>query len=269
VVGEVEEAGEGATRFRAGDRVGVIWLHETCGECEHCRAGNENLCRRARFTGFHADGGYAEYLTAPEEFVYPIPGQLDAAATAPLLCAGVIGYRALRLCGAEVGGRVGLYGFGASAHIAIQVARHWGCEVAVMSRSREHRELAESLGAAWTGSVEDELPWKLDGAVMFAPAGALVPPALAHLDRGGTLALAGIYMSEIPPLDYEEHLYQERTLRSVTASTRRDARELLTLAAEIPIRTEVETYALEEANDVLLRMKESRIRGAAVLRVAE
>ncbi len=268
VVGIVEEPGDGAERFRVGERVGLAWLGQTCGTCRYCRRGDENLCENALFHGFHLDGGYAEYVRVHEDFAYPIPEGFSGEQAAPLLCAGIIGYRALRLAEAGPGRRVGLYGFGASAHVAIQILTHWGADVYVFSRSESHRRLAESLGAAWTGRAEDGPPETLDSSIIFAPAGALVLDALRALDRGGTLALAGIYMTPIPQMDYEEHLYNERTVRSVTASTRQDGMELLALAAEIPIRTTTVGFPLEAANEVLAALKAGEIDGAAVLNVA-
>jgi len=267
VVGEVKKLGRGARLFRVGDRVGMAWLHQACGKCKFCREGLENLCGESRYTGFHADGGYAEYTVVPEDFAYRIPEGFSSRDAAPLLCAGIIGYRALRLSEVRPGQRLGLFGFGASAHVAIQVARHWACEVYVFSRGREHRRLAEKLGAAWTGTAYEEPPEKMDGSIMFAPAGELVLPALRWLEKGGTLALAGIYMTPIPEMEYEPHIFYEKKLRSVTASTRRDGRELLDLAAEIPIRTETELFRLEDANRVLLLLKEGKINGAGVLEV--
>jgi len=264
IVGVVEARGEGAIRFRAGDRVGVPWLHDACGACEFCARGRENLCEFARFTGLHVNGGYAELTVVSQDFAYPVPASFSDEAAAPLLCAGIIGYRALRLSEIRPGETLGLYGFGASAHIAIQVARHWKCDVYVFTRSAEHRQLARELGAAWTGRAEEEPPDKIHSAVIFAPAGPLVREALRVLRKGGVIALAGIYMSPIPSLDYSA-IYHERTLRSVANSTRQDAHELLRLAGEVPIRTEIETFPLEEANEALLRLKESRIRGAGVL----
>jgi len=264
IVGVVEARGEGAIRFREGDRVGVPWLHDTCGACEFCARGRENLCEFARFTGLHVNGGYAEFTVVSQDFAYPVPVSFSDEAAAPLLCAGIIGYRALRLSEIRPGETLGLYGFGASAHIAIQVARHWKCEVYVFTRSKEHRQLARELGAAWTGRAEEDPPARIHSAVIFAPAGPLVPEALRVLRKGGVIALAGIYMSPIPSLEYSS-IYHERTLRSVANSTRQDAHEILRLAGEIPIRTEIETFALEEANEALLRLKESRIRGAGVL----
>ena len=264
IVGVVEARGEGASRFREGDRVGVPWLHDACGACEYCARGRENLCEFARFTGLHVNGGYAEFTVVSQDFAYPVPVSFSDEAAAPLLCAGIIGYRALRLSEIRPGETLGLYGFGASAHIAIQVARHWKCEVYMFTRSKEHRQLARELGAAWTGRAEEDPPARIHSAVIFAPAGPLVPEALRVLRKGGVIALAGIYMSPIPSLEYSS-IYHERTLRSVANSTRQDAHEILRLAGEIPIHTEIETFALEEANEALLRLKESRIRGAGVL----
>jgi propanol-preferring alcohol dehydrogenase len=264
VVGRVDALGTEAVGFREGDRAGVPWLYRTCGRCLFCLNGRENLCERAEFTGLHADGGYADYIVVPHDFAYPLPEGFSDSAAAPLLCAGIIGYRALRISEVRSGERLGLYGFGGSAHIAIQIARHWGCEIYVFTRSQEHRALARVLGASWTGSAEEEPPAALDSAIIFAPAGNLVPHALRVLRRGGTIALAGIYMSPIPELEYR-WIYHEKAIRSVANSTRQDARELLDLAREIPIRTEVETFPLSQANEALLRLKQSRIRGAAVL----
>ena len=267
IIGEVEALGEGASRLSLGDRIGVPWLYSTCGACEFCRRGLENLCDNARFTGQHADGGFGEYVVVPEDYAYGIPVGFPDAQAAPLLCAGVIGYRSLRLSEIQPGGRLGLYGFGASAHVTIQVARHWGCEVYVFTRSEEHQRHALDLGAAWVGQAQDTPPEELDSAITLAPAGWLVPEALRVLRKGGTLAINAIHMSPIPEMPYAT-LYGERTVRSVANATRRDARELLDLAAEIPIRTEVELYTLAEANEVLRRLKQSEIQGAAVLQVS-
>src|SRR5574341_1470538 len=239
IVGEVESLGPSVRRFREGDRVGVAWLRRACGVCRYCRDGSENLCDRAEFTGLHADGGYAEFATVHEAFAYALPSGFADHQTAPLLCAGVIGYRALRLSEIRKGERLGLFGFGASAHIVIQIARYWGCEVYVFTRSRGHQEHARELGAAWVGCVEDSPPQRLRAAIIFAPAGGLVLNALSLLEKGGTVVLAGITMSPIPELDYAK-LYHERKIRSVANATRRDAEELLALAGAIPLRTEVE-----------------------------
>jgi len=265
VVGQVVDQGPGVIRFRPGDRVGLGWLFKSCGSCRFCLGGQENLCEAAEFTGLHRDGGYAEQVVAEADFVYPLPTDLPGEIAAPLLCAGIIGYRALRLSGIKPGGRLGLYGFGASAHIAIQVARYWGCEVLVFTRSAGHQGLARDLGALWVGQAQDPPPTKLDAAIIFAPTGALVPEALRVLERGGTLALAGVHLSDIPALNYRQHLYFEKTLRSVTASTRQDGRELLELAAAIPIRPQVQLFPLAEANQALKLLKAGKINGAAVL----
>src|SRR5581483_813343 len=262
IVGIVDALGEGVQRFKVGDRVGIPWLHSTDGTCGYCERGLENLCDNARFTGYHVDGGYAEFTCVGEEFAYAIPAMFSDEHAAPLLCAGIIGYRSYRLSGVGKGDRLGLYGFGASAHLVIQFARHLGCEVYVLTRTPAHRELATKLGAAWVGTAEDTPPRQLDGAIIFAPAGGLVPLALRVLRKGATLALAGITMSPIPPLDYSL-LYQERVLRSVANSTRQDARAFRQLAGEVPLQTEVQTFALSQANDALIALKHSEIRGAA------
>jgi propanol-preferring alcohol dehydrogenase len=264
-VGRVSELGAAVTRFRVGDRVGIAWLRKTCGSCRTCARGDENLCLSPEFTGWDADGGYAEEALVPADFAHAVPEGPSAREIAPLLCAGIIGYRAYRRSRIRPGGRLGLWGFGGSAHIAIQVARHFGCEVYVFSRGGEHRGLAQELGAAWVGDSREPSPRPLDGAILFAPAGDLVPPALEALDRGATLAIAGIHLSDIPALDYQRHLFQERAVQSVTANTREDARELLELAAAIPIRTHTQTYPLEAANEALLDLKGDRVRGSAVL----
>jgi propanol-preferring alcohol dehydrogenase len=239
-------------------------LHHSCGDCEFCRSDRENLCARAQFTGFHVNGGYAEYAGALAQFAVGIPDGFDDAHAAPLLCAGIIGYRALRLSNVRPQQTLGLYGFGASAHLAIQIAVRWGCDVFVATRGAEHRRLATELGATWVGAAEDVPDATLDAAVMFAPAGTLVPEALRSLRRGGTLALAGIYMTPIPELKYER-LYHERIVRSVANATRDDARQLMRLAGQIPLRTEVQTFPLEDANRALVTLKRSEIHGAGVL----
>ena len=269
VVGIVEKRGENASRFSEGDRVGVAWLFSACGECEFCLRGNENLCITPCFTGCSVNGGFADYMVVPEQFAYVIPERLiDDTETAPLLCAGIIGYRALRLSEIKPGQRLGLYGFGASAHLAIQLALYWECEIYVFSRSEAHRALARKLGAYWTGTSKDEPPSKLHSSIIFAPAGELVLDALSVLEKGGTVALAGIYMSPIPEMDYVKYLYQERTLRSVANATRQDGEELLRIAAEIPIRPVTQVFILEEANKVLQFLKAGKINGAAVLQIA-
>lgn len=268
VVGVVEENGAGCKRFAPGARVGIAWLRETCGECVYCRQGRENLCREARFTGWDHDGGYAQWAVVREDFAYALPEALGDAEIAPLLCAGIIGYRAIKRADVKPGSTVGLYGFGGSAHLAIQVLRHWKCRVFVMSRGGKHQELAEELGAAWVGSADERPPMPLDAAILFAPAGELVLPAMEALDRGGILAVAGIYLTPIPRLDYERHLFYEKELRSVTANTREDGAEFLRLAGEIPIRTHVVPMELTEANRALKMLKHDQLKGAAVLRVS-
>jgi propanol-preferring alcohol dehydrogenase len=266
IVGVVDALGNGVKAVKEGDRVGVPWLYSTDGTCAFCRRGAENLCDTARFTGLHVDGGYAEAMVVDERFCYPLPDAFDDVHAAPLLCAGVIGYRSLKLSGAQRGDRLALYGFGASAHVVLQMARYMGCEVYVMTRTPAHRELALSLSAAWTGTADDAPPAPADAAILFAPVGTLVPIALRNLRKGGTLALAGITMTQVPPLDYGL-LYHERVVRSAANSTRDDVRECLRLAAEVPVRTEVETFPLEQANEALAAMKQSRIRGAGVLNI--
>jgi len=266
VVGTIDTLGASARRFPLGQRVGVAWLHRTCGRCRFCTSGRENLCDEPAFTGWTVDGGYAEYVIAPEAFVYPIPDGFADLEAAPLLCAGIIGFRSLRLSGIGKGARLGLIGFGAAAHVAIQVARHWGVEVYAVTRHAPHRELARSLGAVWAGSAADEVPERLDAAILFAPAGDLVPAALGMLDKGGVLVLGGIHMSPTPPLDYSL-LYHERVIRSVANNTRADGEDFLRVAGEIPIRTEIEVFPLREANRALQALKHDRVRGAAVLRV--
>lgn len=267
VVGQVERTGPGCERFAPGDRVGIAWLRRTCGRCRFCRSGRENLCPRSRYTGHHADGGFAELAVVHEDFAYAVPDAFSDEDAAPLLCAGIIGYRALRRTELPECGRLALYGFGSSAHIVLQLALHRGHEVYVMSRTASSRELAGRMGASWAGEVEAAPPEPVDGAIVFAPAGAVVPPALRALGPAGTCTLAGIHMSPIPELTYEEHLFHEKTLRSVEANTRRDGRELLTEAAAVPVRPHTTAYPLEEANETLLRMKRSRVDGTAVLRV--
>ncbi len=267
-VGIVDGTGRGVRSVKEGDRVGIAWLQATCGRCEFCMSGRENLCALASFTGYHVDGGYAEYAMVPEAFAYPIPSVFSDDEAAPLLCAGIIGYRALRLSNVRPGQRLGLYGFGASAHITIQVARHWGCSVYVCSLREEHRALARELGAVWVGGATDLPPDKLHGAIIFAPAGEIVPPALRALEKGGTVAIAGIHMTTIPPIDYDHDLFHERMIRSVTANTKQDGVDLLQEAAAIPIRTHTQRFKLEEANLALQALKAGKIRGAGVLTVS-
>jgi propanol-preferring alcohol dehydrogenase len=268
VVGVVEKLGEGTRRYAIGARVGVAWLHHTDGTCMYCRMGEENLCDAPTFTGYSVDGGYAEYVVAPEDFVYAIPEGFTDEQAAPLLCAGIIGFRCLRLSGIKSGGRLGFYGFGAAAHIAIQVARHWNATVYASTRDARHQKLAMELGAAWAGGTLDAPPEKLDAAIVFAPAGEIVPVALAALRKGGVLVLGGIHMSPIPSFSYDL-LYQERVIRSVANNTRKDGEDFLRVAVEIPIRMHTQVYPLREANRALNALKNDAIEGAAVLRVSE
>ena len=268
VVGIVERQGENARRFAIGDRVGIAWLHRTDGTCEYCKAGAENLCDNPMFTGYSVNGGYAEYIVAPEDFIYALPAEFPDEQTAPLLCAGIIGFRSLRLSGIKAGGRLGFYGFGAAAHVAIQVARHWNVEVFASTRDVRHQKLALELGAAWAGGTYDEPPKKLDAAIIFAPAGEIVPAALKALKKGGALILGGIHMSPIPSFSYDL-LYQERVIRSVANNTRKDGEDFLRIAAEVPLRTHVQIFPLAEANRALNALKNDAIPGAAVLRASE
>jgi propanol-preferring alcohol dehydrogenase len=267
VVGTVEKTGGKATHFRTGERVGIAWLHGTDGTCRYCRSGAENLCDHPEFTGYTVDGGYAEYILAREQFVYGIPENFKDEQAAPLLCAGIIGFRSLRLSGIGASGKLGLYGFGAAAHVAIQVARHWGAEVYAATRDARHQRLALELGAKWAGGTLAAPPAELDAAIVFAPAGEIVPAALRALRKGGTLVLGGIHMSPIPAMDYGL-LYQERVVRSVANNTRRDGDDFLRIAAEIPIQTHVQVFSLQEANKALNALKNDAVAGAAVLQVA-
>lgn len=265
VVGVVDALGPGATRFGLGQRIGIPWLAHTCGICRFCRADRENLCTDPRFTGWDVDGGYAPAAVVDEAYAYRLPEGIDDVTAAPLLCAGIIGYRALRRSGCPPGGRLGIYGFGGSAHLTAQVALAEGMRVHVMTRAPEARALALSLGAASAGDAADPPPEPLDAAILFAPVGTLVPPALQALDRGGVLAVAGIHLSDIPPLHYQRHLFEERELRSVTANTRRDGEEFLARAAAIGIRVTAVPYPMAEADRALADLAHDRVTGAAVL----
>jgi propanol-preferring alcohol dehydrogenase len=266
VIGTVERAGDNAKRFTKGSRVGIAWLHKTDGTCEFCKGGEENLCDAPLFTGYTANGGFADWIVAPESFVYAIPdGFLDQQA-APLLCAGIIGYRCLRLAQIGNGARLGFYGFGAAAHVAIQVARYWGVDVYASTRDVRHQRLASELGAKWAGGTLEPPPVPLDAAIVFAPAGEIVPAALKALRKGGRLILGGIHMSPIPSFSYDL-LYGERVIRSVANNTRQDGEEFLALAAKIPIQTHVQVYPLSEANRALNALKNDAIEGAAVLKM--
>ncbi len=269
IVGVVDTCGPDAGRFAPGTRVGVPWLARTCGVCRFCVRGDENLCVAPRFTGWDRDGGFAEFATAHEDFVYRLPDAYDDAHAAPLLCSGIIGLRALRRSRLPTGGRLGIYGFGASAHLTAQIALGEGARVHVMTRSAEARALARELGCHSVGAAADAPPEPLDAAILFAPVGTLVPPALAALDRGGTLAIAGIHLTDIPTLDYQQHLFEERTLTSTTANTRRDGEELFAIAQRTALRVEVTEYPLDRADRALEDLAADRVTGAAVLRVAE
>jgi len=268
VVGVVTSTGEGSDRFQVGDRVGIPWLARTCGTCRFCKDGRENLCVAPTFRGWDVDGGYAEYVVADERYAYAVPAEFDDVEAAPLLCAGIIGYRALRRAELPEGGRLGIYGFGASAHLTAQVAIAQGARVHVLTRSTAAQELALELGATSAGAADDTPPEPLDAAILFAPVGTLVPTALRALDRGGTLAIAGIHLSDVPVLSYERHLFEERTLRSVTANTRADGEAFLRLAAAIRIHVQTTSYSLESANRALADLAHDRVTGAAVLVVA-
>ncbi|MGH2406190.1 MAG: zinc-dependent alcohol dehydrogenase family protein [bacterium] len=267
IVGIVEEAGQAVEQPRVGTRVGVTWLAWACGECDACRRGEENLCPRAQFTGYDRDGGFAERVVARAAFVLPLPPRFADIDAAPLLCAGVIGYRALRIAGVQPGEWVGLFGFGASAHLAIQILRHWGCEAGVVTRGAHHRALAESLGAIWVSELGAAPPRPFDRAIVFAPSGRVVTAALEAVRPGGTVAINAVTLDEIPAMPYAA-LYGERVLRTVTNLTRRDAVEFLAIAAAIPVRAQIELFPLEDANKVLLRLKRGALRAAAVLRLA-
>lgn len=265
IVGQVAQLGPGCRRFRPGDQVGIAWLRQTCGICAYCRRGRENLCPNALFTGWDHNGGYAQWATVHEDFAYSLPPTIADNEVAPLLCAGIIGYRAIKRAEIKAGATVGLYGFGGSAHLALQVLQYWKCRVFVMTRGGRHQELAKKMGADWIGSAQEAPPAPLDAAILFAPAGGLVPTALQALDRGGILTVAGIHLSAIPVLEYERHLFYEKELRSVTANTRPDGEEFLKIAGEIPIRTHTAAMALDEANLALQRLKHDELQGAAVL----
>ncbi len=267
VVGTVDRLGPGCERLSVGDRVGVAWLRGTCGQCRHCTAGRENLCPHKRFTGYHADGGFAEYTLVPEDWAYAIPEAFSDAEATPLLCAGIVGYRSFKRARPRDGGTLAIYGFGSSAHIVCQIAVHRGMDVYVVSRSEDHLQLARDLGAVWASQDADGMPVDTESAIVFAPVGELIPVALEHLAPAGTCSLAGIYMTDTPPMDYEKHLFYERELRSVTANTREDGRELLREAAEIPIRPHTTTWPLEQANEALQALKNDQISGTGVLRI--
>jgi propanol-preferring alcohol dehydrogenase len=268
IIGRVESLGSKVTKFGIGDRVGIAWIYSACGKCHFCREDKENLCPDFQGTGCHANGGYAQYVLVSEDFAYLIPDRFTDSQAAPLLCAGAIGLRDLKLSGIKPGQTLGLFGFGASAHIVIQVAKYWKCKIFVFSRSEEHRRLAEKLGAAWTGRAKDEPPQKINCAIDFTPVGETVPHALRVLEKSGRLVLAVIRKrSPIPPLDYAQLLWDEKELKSVANITRKDAQDFLPLAADIPIIPEVQEFQLKEANEALILLKQGKIQGAAVLRM--
>ncbi|MCI0709057.1 MAG: zinc-dependent alcohol dehydrogenase family protein [Chloroflexi bacterium] len=264
IVGTIEAVGENVKEHIVGERVGIFWLHDADETCQYCKMRLENLCPNAHWTGYTAHGGYAEYIVIPANFVVPIPDAFDDVHAAPLLCAGVVGYRSLRLSDLQPGEKLGIYGFGASGHLMIQVANHWHCEVYVFTRSKEHQQHARELGAVWVGDARDEPPHKLDRSIIFAPAGWIVPLALGHLRKAGTLCINAIHMSDLPAMPYHL-LWEERTIRSVANVTRNDAAEFLQVAAEIPIQVDIETFHFSQANEVLKKVKASEINGAAVL----
>lgn len=266
IVGTVDTIDAKVKQFKPGDRVGVPWLYSTCGVCYYCKKGLENLCDSAKFTGLHVNGGYAEYIVVSENFAYSIAQQFSDVEAAPLLCGGVIGFRALRLSELQPGGRLGIYGFGSSAHITIQVAKYWGCDVYVFTRSKQNQDLAKSLGAVWVGFSGEIPSIQLDSAIIFAPAGELVPLALKVIRKGGIVVLSGIYMTPIPEIEYSL-LYHERTIRSVANSTRKDVETFLKIAADIPVKTKTTVFPLEQANTALLKLKQSQIIGTGVLRI--
>jgi propanol-preferring alcohol dehydrogenase len=266
VVGTVVGRGQDVRGHSIGDRVGIAWLHHTCGKCDQCTRGRENLCPYALFTGYTAQGGYAEYVKAPEAFVYPIPAGFADLDAAPLLCAGIIGYRCLKKANLAHGDSLGIYGFGAAGHVCIQVARHLGIRVFVCTRDERHRKLALELGAEWAGDTYDQPPEPIHAGIVFAPAGEIVPAGLRALRHGATLVLGGIHMSQIPAFDYEL-LYHERSIQSVANNTREDGRDFLRIAAEIPIKTETAIFPLDEANEALIKLKNDAVRGAAVLKI--
>jgi len=266
IVGRVEAVGDGVDGWRVGDRAGIGWLAGSCGHCSFCRSGRENLCAEARFTGWDRDGGFEEYVTVRADFAFRLPDGFGDLQAAPLLCGGVIGYRSLKRSAVKPGGRLGLYGFGASALLTIQVALHWGCEVYVCTRSAREQERARRIGATWVGGYDELPPVPLDGAITFAPAGQVVVDALRAVDRGGTVAINAIHLDKVPEFPYDL-LWWERNLCSVANYTRADAREFLKLAAAIPVRTETDLFDLEDANEALRRLAAGEISGAAVLKI--
>lgn len=265
IVGIVDMLGPGAERFPLGKQIGIAWLRHTCGQCIYCRSEKENLCSSSLFTGYHEHGGYAEYAIIHEDFAYEIPEEFAAHEAAPLLCAGIIGYRALKRANLPEGGKLGIYGFGSSAHIVIQMARHRGCDVFVMTRDKKHQMLARQMEASWVAGTHETSPHKFDSAIIFAPAGELVPIALENLKKGGTLSLAGIHMTAIPSLDYNRHLFYEKNISTVTSNTRQNGEDFLREAAEIPIKPRITEFTLGDANKALQALKQDKIAGTGVL----
>ncbi len=267
VVGVVDEVGADCRTIRRGDRIGIAWLRSTDGTCRFCRTSRENLCPASQYTGYHSDGGYGEYAVVPESFAYRLPGGFDDIVGSPLLCAGLIGYRALKRASVPEQGKLALVGFGSSAHVVLQIALHRGYETFVVTRSENHIRQAKEMGAGWAGTDPGDLPAKVDSAILFAPTGRLVPPVMASLERGGVLSIAGIHLTDVPSLNYEQHLFYDKEIRSVAANTREDGRELLAEAAEAGVRPHVKTYPLADANVALQDMKHSRVEGTGVLLV--
>jgi propanol-preferring alcohol dehydrogenase len=267
VVGIVDEAGKNVRNFRVGDRAGVPWLNHTCGRCKFCFSNKENLCPSARFTGYDVDGGFAEFITIDGNFAYHLGEKLSPVEIAPLLCGGVIGFRALRLSEAGKGERLGIYGFGSSASMILQVAKNLGVEAFVITRKEEHRKLAKRLGADWTGNYDDTPPEKLDASIIFAPAGEIVPKALSHLEKGGKLILAGIYMTPFPKIEYKL-IWGERCIKSVANSTREDVRDFLNIADKIKVKTRTEIFSFEQLQDAMKLVKEGKINGSAVIKIS-
>ncbi len=266
IVGEVVEIGNRVKKFSKGDRVGAFWLHSADGACKYCQQGLENLCDKATFTGYTTDGGYAEYVSVPADFALRLPAEFSDVDAAPLLCAGAVGFRALRLADVQLGDRLGLYGYGASGHLVIQVARYWGCQVYVFTRSTEHQRLAKDAGATWVGQATDQPPEKLDKSILFAPAGGLVPQALGHLRKGGTLCINAIRMTDLPAMPYSL-LWGERIIRTVANANRDEAEDFLRLAPQIPLKVKTQVFSLEQANLALNLLKRGEIQGAAVLKL--
>ena len=269
IVGEVAEVGPSVKKYKEGDRIGISWLNEACGRCHYCKQKKENLCEFSKHTGWNINGGFAEYCVVPEDFAYSLPNGFSDEEAAPLLCGGIMGYRALKRTEIQPGQRLGFFGFGAAAHIALQIAKFWRCEIYVVTRSPQHQRMALEMGAYWVGDTGNKFPTKLDAAIIFGPEGKLIPVAMENLDRGGTLVLSGIHVSEIPQLKYQDHLFHEKTIRTVTSNTRADGVELLDLADLIPLRPQVQVFDFADANKALETLKNKGIQGGGVLRISE